>query len=171
MIRRSAAVLFLAALSACGGGNDASGTVPRERFIAANVALRSLPDSTTPRGRAHVLKKHGVTERQLRAWVRVHSRDPEVLAKAWEEIAFKLDSAGGTPPAGAPSPPGGQVPPSAGAGAHAPPSAAIQHGPPPGQVVDVRPPQPVPAGPADTLRHRKPPAGDPPPVRAPRPFQ
>jgi hypothetical protein len=90
--------------------------IPREKFVAANVALRSLPDSATPELRAATLRKHGVTEQQLKAWVNGHARQPQEMAKAWEEIAFKLDSVGGAtplPPAGGPTPgrPAPGVPP------------------------------------------------------------
>jgi hypothetical protein len=81
--------------------------IPREKFVAANVALRSLPDSATPQQRAATLRKHGVTELQLKAWVKGHTNEPQEMAKAWEEIAFKLDSIGSvppTPPAGGPAP-------------------------------------------------------------------
>lgn len=110
--------LLLAAallLAACGGKSDASGGgIPRERFVAANVAVRALPDSATPAERKAALKKAGVTERQLRAWVNLHARDPETLAKTWEEIAFKVDSVAGGPPPPPPSaggPPPGAIPP------------------------------------------------------------
>ena len=75
--------------------------------MAANVALRSLPDSATPELRAATLRKHGVTEQQLKAWVNGHTREPQEMAKAWEEIAFKLDSIGSAPP---PPPPGSPAP-------------------------------------------------------------
>jgi hypothetical protein len=76
----------------------ASGTIPRERFIAANVAVRTLSDSATPAERRVALRKAGVTERQLRAWVAVHAREPETLAKTWERIAFRVDSISGARP-------------------------------------------------------------------------
>ena len=79
-----------------------AGTIPRDRFVAANVAVRALPDSATPAQRRVALRKAGVTERQLRTWVTMHAREPETLAKAWEEIAFKVDSlSGGAPLPGA----------------------------------------------------------------------
>lgn len=116
MIRR--APLILAAtlvLAACGGDEQPAGVIPREKFVAANVAVRSLPDGATAEERAAVLRKHGVTDRQLRAWVAGHTRDPETLAKAWEEIAFKLDSVANPPvgpiPQPSPPPPGSSVPP------------------------------------------------------------
>lgn len=116
MIRRAAFILPLVlALAACGGKEQPAGVIAREKFVAANVAVRSLPDGATKEERAAVLRKHGVTDKQLQAWVAGHARQPETLAKAWEEIAFKLDSAG---PAGivasprpSPPPPGARIPP------------------------------------------------------------
>lgn len=136
-IRR--APLLLAAtlvLAACGREETPAGVIPREKFIAANVEVRSLPDGATPEQRAAVLRKHGVTEKQMKAWVTGHSRDPEVLAKAWEEIAFKLDSAGnppvGGPPAPSSRPPSGRVPPPRPVGMQGPPG--IVPPPPPAAV-------------------------------------
>lgn len=96
-LRLAAPLCAALALAACGGDAPAAGVIPREKFVAANVAVRSLPDSTTPAAKAAVLRRHGVTEAQLKAYINVHARQPEELAKAWEQIAFKLDSLGGTP--------------------------------------------------------------------------
>ena len=99
------------AAAACGGDTGPAGVIAREKFVAANVALRSLPDSATPETRVATLRKHGLTERQLKAWINGHTGEPQEMAKVWEEIAFKLDSLGGAPvPAiGRPDP---RVPPS-----------------------------------------------------------
>jgi hypothetical protein len=86
-----------------------AGVISRDRFVAANVAVRTLPDTVPQARRDSALKKVGVTDRQLRAWVTAYSRQPETLSKAWEEIAFKVDSIGGTQPI-----PGGGPPPQAG---------------------------------------------------------
>lgn len=140
MIRRASLVLAAAlTLAACGGDEQPAGVIPREKFVAANVALRSMPDGATPAERAAVLRKHGVTERQLRAWVTGHTRDPGTLAKAWEEIAFKLDSAAdrSVGPVPQPSPaPGSPVPPAR----------------PPGMADSLRvvPPPPPPAAVGET---------------------
>lgn len=93
-----ALLLSALALAACGKDEAPSGVIPREKFVAANVAVRSLPSDATVEQRTAALRKHGVTDRQLKAWVTVQARQPEVLAKAWEEIAFKLDSMGGAVP-------------------------------------------------------------------------
>lgn len=97
-LRRALPFCAALALAACRGQETAPGTIPREKFVAANVALRSLADSATPATRAAVLRKHGVTEAQLKRYVSVHAGQPEELAKAWERIAFTLDSLGGAPP-------------------------------------------------------------------------
>lgn len=126
----------LLALPGCGGGAEA-GTLPRERFVAANVALRTakfpqaasavMPrDSAKARAdsariRAEVLRKQGVTVKELQAFVEARRHDTEALAKVWEEIAAGVaradsiakkgpgrDSARAPAPAPAPPPP---VPP------------------------------------------------------------
>jgi hypothetical protein len=115
--------------------------IPREKFVRANVAVRSLGDDAPASRRAEVLRRHGVTERQLKAWVRAQSSDPETLAKAWEEIAFKLDSVGGLAP-------GGVRPP--GAGGPPPPSPGVTQLPPtvePARRMPGGPPPPVRRGP------------------------
>jgi hypothetical protein len=108
LIRRllpaAAAVLLLAG---CSREPEApAGVISREKFIAANVALRSLPDTAPQARRDAALKQARVTDRQLREWVIAYSRRPEEMAKAWEEIAFKTDSIGGARPM-----PGGGPPP------------------------------------------------------------
>ncbi|WP_420128783.1 hypothetical protein [Longimicrobium sp.] len=113
-IRRPRLILATALLlAACGNDEQPAGVIPPEKFVAANVAVRSLPDDASARERAAVLRKHGVTEVQLKAWVNGHARDPETLAKAWEQIAFRLDSLSNptVPPPPAPTTPDGQVPP------------------------------------------------------------
>lgn len=143
-VRRALLIAVLAlTAAACGRDETPAGVIPRERFIAANVALRSLPDSATPEQRTAALRKHGVTERQLKAWINGHVRQPETLAKAYEEIAFKLDSLGGSPPSvpsiGGPAP---QVPPAR------PRPAAVNL-----DTTGVRlPPPPPPSGPAPAGR-------------------
>lgn len=146
-IRRAALVLAsVLTLAACGGDEQPAGVIPREKFVAANVALRSVPDGATPAERAAVLKKHGVTERQLKAWVARNTRDPETLAKAWEEIAFKLDSAGNRSVGPTPQPPvpGSPVPP--------PPGSQVPPVRPPGMADSLRvvPPPPPPAAAGET---------------------
>lgn len=155
MIRRASLIFaILLSAAACGRGGGAAGEIPRETFIAANVELRALPDTATPERRAAVLRRHGVTERQLKAWVAANAREPEVLAKAWTEIAFRLDSLGGAPP-GEPKP----VPTAA--PLPAPPAEMIEIPSP-----EVRPQPPVEG--LDTLRGLRPPVrpiGEPPPPR------
>jgi hypothetical protein len=97
-------VLTLLALSACGGKGDRElETLSRERFIAANVALRTarfphLPipataaDSAKARAdsariRAEVLKREKVTAREMQAFLEARRRDTEELAEIWKEIA------------------------------------------------------------------------------------
>ncbi|HEX6040078.1 hypothetical protein [Longimicrobium sp.] len=121
------------ALAACKQTPETpAGVIPRDRFVAANVAVRLLPETATQAEREAALKKAGVTDRQMRAFVIAYARQPETLAQTWEQIAFRVDSVagsrplpGGTPPPGAGVPPGA-VPPGAGVppGAVPPPPAA-----------------------------------------------
>lgn len=115
-----------------------AGVISREKFVAANVAVRLLPDTAQQAARDATLKKAGVSDRQLRAWVTAYSRQPETLAKTWEEIAFKVDSIGGGRPL-----PGGPTPPMAAGG----PPAPIEL-PMPDSLVLRR---------DDSLRYRRPP--------------
>lgn len=114
-------LLLLGTLAAAGACKPApkapAGVISREKFVAANVAVRVLPDTVPQARRDAELKKVGVTDRQLRAWVTVYSREPETLSKAWEDIAFKVDSVGGARPV----PHGGPPPPPAAAGSPPPP--------------------------------------------------
>ncbi|HEX8317519.1 hypothetical protein [Longimicrobium sp.] len=85
--------VFLAfSLAACGGDEKPAGVMAREKFVAANVAVRTLPANATDADRAAALKKQRVTEKQMKAWVNAHARDAETLSITWEEIAKKVDS-------------------------------------------------------------------------------
>jgi hypothetical protein len=147
--------LLLAAtvlLAACGKDEPPAGVIPPDKFVAANVAVRSLPDDASAEQRAAALRKQGVTDKQLRAWVTVHSRDPESLAKAWEQIAFKVDSLSNPTP-------------------HVPPPPSPEHSPMPG-TAHAPPPRPLEM--ADSVRPApKPPrptaVSDPRRVTRPRP--
>ncbi|HEX2081833.1 MAG TPA: hypothetical protein VHG08_29275 [Longimicrobium sp.] len=145
MIRRTAFIsAIVLSLAACGGDDEPAGVISREKFVRANVAVRSLGDDAPAERRAEVLRRHGVTERQMKAWVRAQSRDPETLARAWEEIAFKLDSIGGLPPGGVrPPSAGGTLPPSAGGTPPPPPPPSVQTG----RRMPGGPPPPIRRGP------------------------
>ncbi|HEV7587942.1 MAG TPA: hypothetical protein VGO40_07395 [Longimicrobium sp.] len=87
-----ATLLTLAALAALLAGcrqKQANAAIPRQRFVLANVDIRSVPD-TAPKGdslRKAALKKHRVTEADLRRFVDVHGRSPEYLADVWREVS------------------------------------------------------------------------------------
>jgi hypothetical protein len=85
------AVLLLAsAAGACEErGTRTAATIPREKFVAANVALRI--GDTTQAARTEALRKHRVTEAQLRAFVAAHVGDT-LLAGAWDEIARGVEA-------------------------------------------------------------------------------
>lgn len=82
-------------LAGCGVAGEASGTIPRERFIAANVALRKIEPASADAAarRREALRELGVTEADLREWVTVNRRDTEGLAETWEEIAERIEQA------------------------------------------------------------------------------
>ncbi|HET7230216.1 MAG TPA: hypothetical protein VFJ16_09450 [Longimicrobium sp.] len=84
----AAAALAVGGLAAC-GDNAAQGAIPRDRFVKANVELRSVPDTAAAgdRMRAAALRRYRVSERDLQRFVRVHSRDPDYMAQVWREIA------------------------------------------------------------------------------------
>jgi hypothetical protein len=86
----------------------------REKFVAANVAVRTLPANATDADRAAALKKQRVTEKQMKAWVNAHARDAETLSITWEEIAKKVDSLTTPRPASSPDSAGAGPPPSLG---------------------------------------------------------
>jgi len=101
-VRHRTLLLLLAALipAACTPEpKTPADVISRERFVMANVAVRTLPDSASKAQREAALRKARVTEPQMRAWVTANGRHPETLAAAWEEIAFKVDSIGGAKPA------------------------------------------------------------------------
>lgn len=148
--RRFPALLLLGSVAAC-SGDSRPDTLPRERFVAANVALRAIPDTAVGADslRAAALKKAGVTAPQLRAWVRSHREETELVADVWREIADSLQkrdsvvlaraaAAAPEPPLDAPvvpppDPPGGMID---GDPLEGPP-------PPPPAPVRVEPPRPM----------------------------
>ncbi|HSU13751.1 hypothetical protein [Longimicrobium sp.] len=77
------------ALAACTGKKQAPTAISRTKFVQANADLRSVPD-TVPNGdrlREAALKKHRVSEADLRRFVTVHQRNTEYMATVWREIA------------------------------------------------------------------------------------
>ena len=83
-------VLVLAGCS--GGGGGGGETIPRQKFVDANVALRSVPDTVpgTDSLRVAVLRKLRVTDRELRAFVQRNGTDTELMAAVWKEVADSL---------------------------------------------------------------------------------
>ncbi|HEX8696000.1 MAG TPA: hypothetical protein VF746_26530 [Longimicrobium sp.] len=97
------------AVAAC-GGRDAAAAIPRARFVAANVALRTVPDTAGDAAalRQAALKQHRVTEKDLTRFVAAHRRDAEFMAEVWKEIAReveKVHDARSRPAAGRPGAP------------------------------------------------------------------
>lgn len=85
------AVVLLLSLAAC-GDEKKSDVLPRDRFVAASVALRLLPANATEAQRREALKKFKVTDKQMLAWVDAHRRDPGALAETWQDVAKRVDS-------------------------------------------------------------------------------
>jgi len=170
-------LLTLAALAAAAGCRqpEASGAIPRQRFVLANVEVRSLPD-TVAQGdsvRRAVLRKHRVTEADLRRFVDVHARTPEYMADVWREIADSVQkrwertfpTGRGGPPPGAGIP--GQEP------VATMPPVTIPGGPPPGTPTVVRggevrkPPPPPDQPPPPVTEAPQPMVREAPPIRRP----
>jgi hypothetical protein len=86
-------LLVLATVFGCGRDPERGfATIPRERFIETNVALRQI-DRAAPEAdslRAEVLAEHGVTEEDLQAFVTARSDRPGELASVWDEIRQRL---------------------------------------------------------------------------------
>jgi hypothetical protein len=123
-------------LAACAGDESASG-ISREKFIRANVALRTVSD-TAPQVdslRARALRKEKVTPAQLQSWLKEHERNTVLMAETWTEISKRVQAADS---ARRPPPP---VPPTGG-----PPPSFPPGGPeiPPPSVTPVPAPQPPP---------------------------
>jgi hypothetical protein len=167
-----APLLTLAALAAVLGGcraKKASGAIPRERFVLANVDVRSIPD-TVPKSdslRKAALKKNRVSEADLRRFVEVHARSPEYLATVWREVADSVQKRydRSFPALNHGPPPGVGIP-----GAEASPGVAAVPGGPPNLPAVVRkppgaprqPPPPVTEPPRPMVRAEVPPARQPP---------
>jgi hypothetical protein len=88
-------LLLTAVLAASGcGGQPTANTIPRDTFVAVNVALRMIPDTVADpdSARLAVLEEHGVDGDDLHAFVAAHGGDVEALALAWRQVATRLDS-------------------------------------------------------------------------------
>jgi len=180
------AIALAAAAAGC-GPKQASGAIARDRFVRANVDLRAVADTVAGADslRKAALRKHRVTEAQLRHFVDIHARAPEYLSSVWREVSDSLQrrfersfpsvqervrqAGGGTipgvEPGGIPGvepnpiPPGVAKPPVIERGIHRAP-------PPPNQ-----PPPPTTEPPRPMVREappvRRPPVGLPPDARGP----
>ena len=58
-----------------------------EQFIATMVELKS----NTPDKRASILKKHRVTEAELRKFVTTHARNPALLSAIFDSVQVRVD--------------------------------------------------------------------------------
>lgn len=83
------AVLLLPLLASCGGNTREA--IPRETFIEAYIALRSVAvrsptGEVDPISRARILEERGLTEEDMLHFVEVHGRDVPFMGALWEEI-------------------------------------------------------------------------------------
>lgn len=150
MTSRPLYAVLLVLAAACGGGEARSDVIPRDRFVAANVALRLLPPEATEAQRRAALKKLNITDKQMLAWVDAHRADPRALADTWQDVAKRVDSLSALRPS-AEKPParvdGGDLPPNPGtAPSPAPPLPGEQVVVPPlaAPVVAGKPGRPAP---------------------------
>jgi hypothetical protein len=81
-------VLAAAGLAGC-GRKTAQGAIPRERFVLANAALRTVPDTAAAGDslRRAALKRYHVTGADLQRFVRVHGTHADYMATVWREVA------------------------------------------------------------------------------------
>lgn len=73
---------------ACGSTDPHADTLPRDRFIEVYTDLRA--EEPSPEERDSILNHHGVSDEDLRSFVRRHANDPEVLADIWTEVEGRL---------------------------------------------------------------------------------
>jgi hypothetical protein len=95
MQRGLLSVLLVTVAAVCGCARDTDTTgLPQRRFIEVIVELRrAAQDGETAQFAARkqqILEKAGVTEEQLRAYVKTHERDLEHMAAVWESINVRL---------------------------------------------------------------------------------
>jgi hypothetical protein len=183
-----ATFLTRAALAAVLGGcreQEASGAIPRQRFVLANADLRSVPDTAAGGDslRKATLKKHRVTEADLLRFVNAHARDPEFMAAVWREVADSVQTRydGSMPSRAEPQQAPGSIP-----GVDAPPrplpgrppqtlprvirEAEVRKPPPPPDQPAppaTEPPRPMVRGQLPPPPIRRPPVDPPPDARAP----
>jgi hypothetical protein len=83
------AIGVLAALVLSGCREDGERPISTDTFIEVQVALRAAggADGLDEATRARVLEEHGVTDLELRAYLRAHEERPERLRAVYDEIA------------------------------------------------------------------------------------
>jgi hypothetical protein len=109
-VRRLVGTALIAAVVAACGKKQAPGVISRERFVAANLAFRSVPDTVDNADslRAAALRRHRVTAKDLQRFVQAHARNIEYMSLIWREVgdslqfryerSMKLTPPGGTRP-------------------------------------------------------------------------
>lgn len=90
-----AVIALLIALTACRGGEGSPGTVDRDTFLDAWVALRvaaaeaSDGDLDGPE-RDRILAEHGVDEQDLVDFVQAHGADIGYMNELWSDVLERL---------------------------------------------------------------------------------
>lgn len=93
---KRALVLFLIVVAAAACQRNDTGTgLPQTRFIEVVVALRKAARETMDPAvfavrKQQILTDAGVTEDQLRAYIKTHERDLDHMAAVWESINVRL---------------------------------------------------------------------------------
>ncbi len=98
-------------LAGCAGGTNpgaAPATIDRNTFISTYVALRLAvigpePGTMNDSIRSAILARHGVTERQLEEFAKVHGSNVAYMRALWQDVEKRMRET--HPGAGAPSAP------------------------------------------------------------------
>lgn len=92
-------IALLTALTSCRGGESPPGTVDRDTFVDAWVALRiaaaeasdgDLDDAERDR----ILAEHGVDEQDLVDFVQAHGADIGYMNELWSDVLERLEEEG-----------------------------------------------------------------------------
>ena len=98
--RASVLAALVVLFAGCGGDAAAperAAAIDRETFISTYVDLRTATIRAegyelTPRDRAGILERHGISEDDLLAFVEVHGEDVAFMRTVWDEVEARLDA-------------------------------------------------------------------------------
>jgi hypothetical protein len=91
-------VPLAAALWGCGGGGSTptSTTIDKEKFVTTYVQLREAAVQVDSAGldsaRAAILRRAGVTQKEMLAFADVHGRDVAFMKDVWDEVERRLEA-------------------------------------------------------------------------------